>query len=125
MQLSTVSHRLNYRQFAGDKGAILFQDEINANVHIPQVFRLGLYDRPIADIIQDGSPTGQPQPDWRPVDCGDATGPSLLDSFIDACLDGGQPISSGASALITLELINAIILSGVRKKHVELPLDRN
>ncbi len=126
VQLSTVSHRLNYRQFAGENGTILFQDEKNANVHIPQVFRLGLYDHPVTEIIQGGdSVTGQPEPDWQDIDCSEASSPSLLDSFIDACLDGGEPITNGESAHTTLELINAIVLSGVRKKNVELPIDRD
>jgi len=126
IQLSTVSHRLNYRQFAGENGTILFQDEKNANVHIPQFFRLGLYDHPVTKIIQGGeSLTGQPEPDWQDIDCSAITSPSLLHSFIDACLDGGQPITDGESSRTTLELINAMILSGVRKKTVALPIDRD
>jgi predicted dehydrogenase len=126
VQLSTVSHRLNYRQIAGDKGTILMQDETNANVQVPQVFRLGRYDRPVSQIITDTQgATGQPQPDWEEIDCADAASPTLLASFVDACLDGGAPITDGDSARTTLELINAIILSGVRKKVVALPLDRD
>ena len=126
VQLSTVSHRLNYRQIAGEHGAILLEDSVNANVHIPETFRLGLYDRPVSDIIaNDSGATGQPQPAWADIDCTDAESPTLLDSFIDACLDGGTPITDGESARTTLELINAIILSGVRKKVVQFPVDRD
>ena len=45
-------------------------------------------------------------------------------SFIDAILDGGEPITDGVSARRTLELINAILFSAVRKQVVSLPLDR-
>jgi predicted dehydrogenase len=125
VQLSTISHCLNYRQIAGEQGAILFQDERNANVYMPQVFRLGLYDRPVSQIIRASDRlTGQPEPQWQDIDCSDATSPTLLDSFVAACLEGGQPITDGESALVALELINAIVLSGVRKKVVGLPLDR-
>jgi len=124
VQLSTVTHRLNHRQIAGAKGAIVVEDTKNANVHVPDTFRLGLYDRPVHDIIADAA-TGQPQPDWRDIDCADAKSPSLPDSFVAACLDGDSPITDGASARNTIELINAIILSGVRKKVVACPIDRD
>ena len=125
VQLSTVSHRLNYRQIAGSNGTILLEDTINANVQVPETFRLGLYDRPVPQIIADASGgTGQPQPDWQDIDCSDAQSPGLLDSFVAACLDGSAPITDGQSARTTLELINAIILSGVRKKVVACPVDR-
>jgi predicted dehydrogenase len=48
----------------------------------------------------------------------------LMDSFIDAILNGGKPAVTGESALCTLELMNAIVLSAIRKKTVDLPLDR-
>lgn len=125
VQLSTVSHRLNMRQIAGEKGAIHFEDAINANVNVPETFRLGLYDRPVSEIIaSEERMTAQPVPQWQDIDCSDAQSPTLLDSFVDACLDGGQPLTDGDSARDTLELINAIILSGVRKKTVCCPLDR-
>ncbi len=125
VQLSTYSHRLNLRQIAGERGAIHIEDSVNANVQYPETFRLGLYDRPIAQIIaEEERMTAQPEPQWRDVDCRDIQSTTLLDSFIDACLDGGQPITDGASALHTLELINAIILAGVRKKVVSCPIDR-
>ncbi|MFH1844258.1 MAG: Gfo/Idh/MocA family oxidoreductase, partial [bacterium] len=126
VQLSTCDRRLNYRQIAGDRGAVLFQDEINANVNIPQIFRLGIYREPVTQTIrQSPNLTAQPEPDWQDVDCRDAASPTLLESFIHAILAGGQPITDGQSALVTLELINAIILSGIRKKAVSLPVDRN
>ena len=126
VQLSTVTHRLNHRQIAGAKGAIVVEDTKNANVHVPDTFGLGLYDRPVHDIIADAAgATGQPQPDWRDIDCADAKSPSLPDSFVAACLDGDSPITDGASARSTIELINAIILSGVRKKVVACPIDRD
>ncbi|MGY8825639.1 MAG: hypothetical protein ACKVJG_17170 [Candidatus Latescibacterota bacterium] len=68
--------------------------------------------------------TAQPVPQWQDVDCNKTQSPTLLESLVDACLDGSQPITDGASARTTLELINAIILSGVRKKVVSCPVDR-
>ncbi|HEY9854065.1 MAG TPA: Gfo/Idh/MocA family oxidoreductase [Leptolyngbyaceae cyanobacterium] len=48
----------------------------------------------------------------------------LMDSFIDAILNGGEPIVNGENTLPTIELINAIILSALRNKTVDFPIDR-
>ena len=47
----------------------------------------------------------------------------LMDGFVDAICHGGEPLVSGNSARTTIELINAMYLSALRKKTVELPLD--
>ncbi len=126
VQLSTCSHTLNYRQIAGDKGMILFQDETNANVHVPQVFRVGTYDTSMRDTIGGGGGTvSRARPAWRDIDCSDALSPTLFDSFVSAIADGSAPITDAASARRTIELINAIVLSGIRRKTVSLPVDRD
>lgn len=125
VQFSTATHRLNYRQVWGERGMILFQDERNANVHAPEIFRLARYAEPLPRVIQNHPDlTGQPEITWQNVACDHASGPSLLDSFIDAIRHGGQPVADGLSARRTLELINAIVLSGVQKTTVKMPLDR-
>ena len=48
----------------------------------------------------------------------------LMDSFVNAVLHGGEPMVGGESARRTLELANAITLSAMRRKTVDLPLDR-
>ena len=49
---------------------------------------------------------------------------ALMNSFIQAILWDKEPLVSGESALPVIELINAILLSAIRKKTVDLPLDR-
>ena len=47
LQFSTWDRCLNYRQIAGERGSILFQDERNANVPgAPDLFRLVRYEHP-------------------------------------------------------------------------------
>ena len=48
----------------------------------------------------------------------------LLDDFIEAIVEDREPLVNGTSALAPLELVNAMILSSVRGKTVDLPLDR-
>jgi UDP-N-acetyl-2-amino-2-deoxyglucuronate dehydrogenase len=47
----------------------------------------------------------------------------MMDSFIDAILNGGEPIASGESARASVELINGLFISAMRKKTVDLPID--
>ena len=55
---------------------------------------------------------------------GRSTGhPVLMNSFINAILNGGEPIASGESARASVELINALFISAMRKKTVDLPID--
>jgi predicted dehydrogenase len=126
LQFSTWDRCLSYRQIDGDAGAVVWQDEHDANVPgVPEVFRLGVYDRPLAEIIPNrGSQlTGRPLPEWRDVECPPVPA-SLFDSFVTAALDGGEPITSGASARVTTELICAILLAGLRRQVVTFPVDR-
>ena len=39
--------------------------------------------------------------------------------------DGGEAITDGVTARRTLELINAIVLSALRKEEVAMPVDRD
>ncbi len=47
----------------------------------------------------------------------------LLDDFINSILNGGEPMASGESARASVEVINAIFISALRKKTVDLPID--
>ncbi len=40
--------------------------------------------------------------------------PPIMGDFVDAVIEERDPIVSGASARTTIELINAIIFSGIR-----------
>ena len=127
LQFSTWDRRLNYRQIDGDAGAVIWQDERNANVpNTPEIFRLGRYGRPLEELIPDPAAalTAQPDPVWEDVDCSSATSPTLFNSFVGAVLDGGTPITDGVSARRTTELICGILLAGLRQEVVTFPVDR-
>ena len=126
LQFSTWDRCLNYRQIAGERGSILFQDERNANVPgAPDLFRLVRYEHPLAAMIAGGAqPVGRLDLSWEDVDCADADSPTLFDSFATAALDGGTPITDGASARVTTELICGILLAGLRRQVVTFPVDR-
>jgi len=47
----------------------------------------------------------------------------IMNSFIDAICFGGEPLVTGKSARSAIELINAMYLSAMRKKTVDLPLN--
>ena len=126
LQFSTWDRCLNYRQIAGERGSILFQDERDANVPgAPDLFRLVRYEHPLAAMVAGGAqPVGRLDLSWEDVDCADADSPTLFDSFATAALDGGTPITDGASARVTTELICGILLAGLRRQVVTFPVDR-
>jgi len=124
LQFSTCERSLNYRQVTGNSGIFEYRDEKDANSHVPDEFRLGLYKTPMKEHIGGSESFIQNPTAWEDVPPSEG-GSTLLQSFIDAILDGGEPITDGVTARRTLELINAIILSGIRKEVVTLPLDRD
>lgn len=144
---ATINQPRGYsiRQVAGDKGIIVMQDVKSLTFDRKDQILLGKYEDTLPAMMT--KLTGiedQPRTVWQTVKLiGDPpawkkvteriglmkikrpNGVSvLMNSFIDAILNGGEPIVSGESTLQTLELINAIILSAIRKKTVDLPIDR-
>lgn len=126
LQFSICDRRLNYRQVSGDLGTLEYRDEKNANSQVPDVFRLGKYKQSMRGFIAgDGAVAGQNEIEWEDVEVKQGeTDQTLLASFVAAVLDGGEPITTGKSARWALELINAIVLSGIRKEVVSIPVDR-
>ena len=104
---------------------MVYQDEKIANSHVPDLFRLGRYESPMRSFIggEAGGVAKQPQIHWEDVDVMHE-GETLLNSFLRAAGDGGQPITGGTTARRTLELINAILYSGIKKEVVEFQLNR-
>jgi predicted dehydrogenase len=49
--------------------------------------------------------------------------PGILRNFVDAILDGAPLIAAGAEGVASVELANAMILSAVEDRTVDLPLD--
>ena len=126
VQFSVCDRRLNHRQISGDCGTIVYSDTKNANSSVPDELLLGRYAAPMRGFIAgSGGPiAGQPEVRWETVPVDPAPGQTLMASFLDAILGGGEPITDGLTSRRTLELINAILLSAVRKETVTLPLDR-
>ena len=125
----TINQPIGYsiRQVAGDKGMIAIPDVQSLAGDAEDHFLLGTYANPLREMLEGtASIAGQPEVSWQPVELRDALGAhdALMDSFIDAILKGGEPLVSGVSARPAVELINAIVLSAMRKKTVDLPVDR-
>jgi len=115
------------RQIAGDKGIIMVPDVQSLTGDQDDPILLGTYPEALPTLMTRATGiAAQPQVTWHPVELlkvpvGHAV---LMNSFIDAICNGGDPIVSGESARPAVELINAIVLSAMRKKTVDLPVDR-
>lgn len=144
---ATINQPRGYsiRQIAGDKGIIVIPDVKSLTFDRKDRILLGRYEAPLSTIVKEPKDDHyQPKTVWMPVKLiGDPPKWKklmerlgllrikrphglfvLMDSFIDAVLNGGEPLVSGEDTLQTLELMNAIVLSAIRKKTVDLPLDR-
>ena len=115
------------RQIAGDKGTIAIPDVQSLASDNEDHILLGTYEDSLTKLAaQTTGIAGQPEISWKPVELRNEPGGHkvLMDSFIDAILNGGEPLVSGVSARPAVELINAIVLSALRKKTVDVPVDR-
>lgn len=139
------------RQVAGERGILLLPDVRSLAGDEKDLIRIGLYDESV-DVLNAQLQGAHDQPDirWRTVSVPErprvagkllrptrlwrrlgvlkkhrkTTGlPVLLRSFIDAVLTGGEPLVSGASTRVAVELINGMLLSAVRRRPVEFPVD--
>ena len=115
------------RQIAGDKGTIAIPDVQSLTNNRADHILLGTYEHSLTDLVgQAPRIAGQPEVSWQPVELRDEPGGHdiLMENFTDAILNGGEALVNGKSALTAVELINAIVLSAIRKKTVDVPVDR-
>jgi predicted dehydrogenase len=131
------------RQIAGDRGMLVMPDVKSLTFDRKDAILLGTYDAPVSSRAHtDGGTSHAPktswqrvrllgdQPPWiKPLQRAGIAKPRphgiavLLRGFVDAILDGGASPVAPESARTTLELLNAILLSAIRRKVVDLPLD--
>ncbi len=126
VQLGMCDRALNYRQVAGDRGVVEFRDERNPNSVVPDSLRIGRYAHAMrAFIAKNDGVTSRPDVTWEEIDVvGERRFPQIVPDFVSAIRAERDPVTSGASARVTLELINAIILSSFTRASVRMPVDR-
>ena len=115
------------RQIAGDKGTLAIPDVQSLTNNREDHILLGTYENSLTALVgQTPRIAGQPGISWQPVKLRDEPGGHdvLMDSFINAILNDGEPLVNGVNARPAVELINAIVLSAMRKKTVDVPVDR-
>ena len=115
------------RQIAGDKGTIAIPDVQSLTNNREDHILFGTYESSLTDLVGETPRiAGQPEIAWQPVKLRDEPGGHdvLMDSFIDAIRNGGEALVNGENTLTAVELINAIVLSAMRKKTVDVPVDR-
>jgi predicted dehydrogenase len=143
------------RQVAGEKGIIVIQDVQSLNSDENDQILLGTYENGLPKMLTELTGfLDQPRITWQPITfsrqparrpmfrklkaVGHRLGlmkraqadrphgiSALMDSFAEAIINEGEPIVNGASALQAVELINAIVLAAIRKRTVDLPVDRD
>ena len=127
VQFSICDRPLNYRQVSGDRGTVEFRDDNRPNSLIPDTLRIGRYGMPMRQYISSkGGIASAPNIEWEEIEvAGERNIPPMMNDFISAVIDDHDPVTTGSSARTTIELINGIIQSGIRKEVVSFPLDRD
>ena len=140
------------RQIAGEKGMLVMPNVQSLTGDQDEQLLIGSYEGGLPEMLNLEGINDQPKINWTRADIRRLTGlrrlashsykatrvfeaimgpeprdphpiEVLMDSFGKAISDGGEPLVSGQSARSAVELINAIVLSAIRKRTVDLPLD--
>jgi predicted dehydrogenase len=137
----------NIRHIEGDHGVIVMPDVQSLTWDKADLIRVGIYPSSVKDMAgQLKGAAEQPKMKWKTIS--NSENPSwyrrlispkrflpnlngkrkhgltvLLDDFIDAILNGHEPMVNGRNCRMTVELINAIILSAFKRKSVRIPID--
>jgi len=107
----------NHYEFTGDRGKLVLQD---------RSLRLYRMSKSIQEETETGATWGKPEGEWETVEV--ESGPTghsrVVQQFARAIRLGEPLIATGEDGRNSLELANALLLSGYRGKSVALPLDR-
>lgn len=108
----------NRFEFTGERGRLVLEDG---------ALRLYRLARPLPDAIRELPKFVNPEGTWEevPLDAGGATGHGeVLRRFARAIREGTPLVATAEDGLHSLELANALLLSGYTGQTVALPLDR-
>jgi predicted dehydrogenase len=121
LQLSiTDGATLSRQEIHGQKASLVIDGE--------QGVRLGRYARTIKEHVAGaGGRMERLDVTWEDVPVGARGGEArrlLFGQLLEAAATGGTPLCAGEDGRDALEVVNAIVLSAVRKRPVSLPVDR-
>lgn len=105
-------------EFSGEHGQLIIEDESL------RFFRLA---RPLSESLLDEPPFGKPAGEWEnvPLDQDEGTDHAEVVRRFALTIRTGTPlVADGMDGLRSLELANALLLSGYTHRSVTLPLDR-
>src|SRR5207245_2469195 len=107
----------NRFEIVGDRGKLLVLDD-----------RVRLYrlDKPLQEEIDTGAHWGKPTGSWEDVavEAAPSGHAEVVRRFARWARLNEPPVATGADGVEQLELANALLLSGYRRRPVDLPLDR-
>jgi predicted dehydrogenase len=107
----------NRFELVGDRGKLLL---VNEKI---QLYKL---DKPLQEEIETGAHWGKPTGSWEdvPLESAPSGHAQVVRRFARAVRNGEPLVATGDDGVTQLELANALLMSGYRRRPVELPLDR-
>ncbi len=108
----------NRLEFTGDRGKLVIED------HTLRLYRM---DRTLHEETITGEKWGKPSGRWETVEAqpSPAGHARVVQQFARSIRLGEPLIATGEDGRNSLELANALLLSGYRRKPVSLPIDRD
>ena len=153
LQASMIGPEIaNTRQFVGNKGVILMKELVSLTHDANEEVLLGEFDQPTDEALESLKEShGQPDVRWEKFSWPETPRPiqrlmrpsrlwskmglprrsppwhaghlQLLESLVTAIRNGSEPIATGEDAATAAELRNAMVVSAVTGRTVELPVD--
>jgi len=118
IQVSTIDAPPMIRfEISGYKGKIINEDN---------EIKLGSLEKPINEYIEKGTAWGRPKFEWVKLQPEEANyGHSVvIEDFARTIMEDREPMVPGKEGRVSLEIVNAIILSSFEEKPVKFPIDR-
>lgn len=122
IQVSTIDP-INIIRFeiCGEKGKIVSEGGSSE-------IKYAILERTIEEYVAGGEAWIRPAYQWNKIDVeGEAFGSGhrkIIEDFARAIIEDREPLVSGEEGRVSLEIVNAIILSSFEGKPVRIPIDR-
>ncbi|MEM1601637.1 MAG: Gfo/Idh/MocA family oxidoreductase [Candidatus Bathyarchaeia archaeon] len=122
IQVTTIDP-INFERFeiCGEKGKIVSEDGRNE-------IKYAILDKSVKEYIFSETTSLKPTYQWNRIEIKrDSTMPGhrkIIEDFVRAIVDDRDPMIPGEEGKVSLEIVNAIILSSFEGRSVSIPIDR-
>jgi len=121
VQVGTVDPIVTVRfEICGEKGKILYEDR-------GKEVKYAVLERSLKDYVFGEARRVKPEYEWKKIEVEKTSlgHEEIIRDFTLAILEDREPLIAGEDGRVSLEMVNAIILSSFENQMVSLPIDRD